>query len=197
MQRLTVTALMITALSAFAAEQSATLADLTAEADQIVIGRLGMMRRAMESQPVATLDGQQLEGKFVFTYVEVALQEQLLGAQAEELTVRVLGGIHPSARSFTTYVDAPGLATDERALLFLKKVPGRGPNGEDLHQIVRHRAGKFHVTDTELGPVVSRDIPNSGLAIDPAEGVSEAPISLAQIKRLIGTELSKRSPRSD
>ena len=155
------------------------------------------MRRAMESQHVATLEGQQLEGKFVFTYVEVDPQEQLFGAQAEKLTVRVLGGIHPSGRRFTTYVDAPALATDERALLFLEMVPERGPNGEDLHQIVRHRAGKFHVADTERGAVVSRDIPNSSLAIDATEGISAAPIPLDQIRRLIGTELSKRSPRGD
>ena len=182
----------------FAEGERATLAELTAEADHIVIGKLGVMRRAMESQHVATLDGQQLEGKFIFTYVEVTPEDQLLGAPAERLTVRVLGGIHPSGRSFTTYVDAPGLATDERALLFREKVPERGRDGEEIHQIVRHRAGKFHVADTELGPVVSRDIPNSRLAIDPAEGISEeAPIPLDQMRRLIATELSKRSPRGN
>ena len=164
---------------------SATLEALVERADRITVGEVGAMQRVIEDHVVHTEDGEPITGKFIFTYVDLAPSEHIVGEAVSTVTVRLLGGLHPDGTKVTTYAQAPSLASEEKVLLFLEEAPERGPNEALVHQIAFHRAGKFRVGgEGEDAPLV-RDLPNSELGIDPTEGIGEDPIPLNRMKELI------------
>lgn len=171
-----------------AEDSSATLSELVSGADRIAVGDVGTMRRVIEEQVVHTKDGEEITGKFIFTYVDVTPTEHIVGAQVSTVTVRLLGGLHPDGTKVTTYLQAPSLSSEEKVMLFLKQAPERGPNREIVHQIAYHRAGKFGVEGEGAAARLVRPLPNSSLKIDPAQGIDESPILLSRMKQLIQAE---------
>ena len=171
-----------------AEDSSATLSQLVDGADRIAVGDVGTMRRVIEDQVVHTKDGQEITGKFIFTYVNVTPTEHIVGGQVSTVTVRLLGGLHPDGTKVTTYLQAPSLSSEEKVLLFLKEAPERGPNREVVHQIAYHRAGKFRVEGEGATARLVRPLPNSSLKIDPSQGIDESPILLSRMKQLIQAE---------
>ncbi len=170
---------------------SASLSDLVRQSDKVVIGKVERIQSAIENHTVAVRDGQPITGRFVFTYVEIGPTEYLVGTPTEKVTVRLLGGVHPGGAKFTTYADAPSLSNAEKVLLFLEKVPERGPNNETVHQVAFHRAGKFRVEGEGADARVVRPLPNRGLKIDSREGIGDGPINLNQMKGLIQNERAR------
>ena len=168
---------------------SASLSDLVRQSDRVVVGRVESMQTVIEVHVASVKDGQPITGRFVFTYVDLVPTEHLVGAPSDTLTVRLLGGVHPGGTKFTTYPDAPAVSSTERVLLFLKGVPERGPDNEMVHQIAFHRAGKFRVEGDGANARLVRPLPNSGLEIDPQEGIGEGPIDLDRMRALIRDEL--------
>ena len=63
-----------------AEESSATLSELVDGADRIAVGDVGTMRRVIEEQVVHTKDGEEITGKFIFTYVDVTPTEHRRGS---------------------------------------------------------------------------------------------------------------------
>ena len=169
-------------------DDAATLESLTEHADRITLGQVGTMRRVLENHVVHTQQGQPITGTFVFTYVDLTPTEHIVGDSVGTVTVRVLGGLHPDGSKFTTYADAPSLASEEQVLVFLEETPERGPNEELVHQIAYHRAGKFRVEGEGAAARLVRDLPNSALEIDASEGIGENPIPLEKMKALIRAE---------
>ena len=167
---------------------SATLSELVDGADRITVGDVSAMRRVIENQVVHTRNGEEITGKFVFTYVDVTPTEHIVGGQMSTVTVRLLGGVHPDGTKVTTYLQAPSLSSEEKVLLFLKQAPERGPNQEVVHQIAYHRAGKFRVEGEGAEARLVRPLPNSSLKIDPSQGIGESPILLSRMKQLIQAE---------
>ena len=171
-----------------AEESSATLSELVSGADRIAVGDVGTMRRVIEDQVVHTKDGEEITGKFIFTYVDVTPTEHIVGDQVSTVTVRLLGGLHPDGTKVTTYLQAPSLSSEEKVMLFLKQTPERGPNREVVHRIAYHRAGKFRVEGEGAAARLVRPLPNSSLKIDPSQGIDESPILLSRMKQLIQAE---------
>ena len=124
---------LVAAKGISAEDSSATLSELVDAADRIAVGDVGTMRRVIEEQVVHTRDGEEITGKFIFTYVDVTPTEHIVGGQVSTVTVRLLGGLHPDGTKVTTYLQAPSLSSEEKVLLFLKQAPERGPNQEVVH----------------------------------------------------------------
>jgi hypothetical protein len=185
--------LICSVCSVWAEGHSATLAELVRDADCVAIGKVGIAQSTVEDQPVSTLNGQVLSGRFVFTYTEVQPVEHLVGESSGALTVRVLGGLHPGGRRFTTYIDAPALPSGSTVLAFLQRVPERGPQGQTVYQVCRHQAGLFMVAGEGPQAAVSRPLPNSELGLDPIEGIGEGPVPLDTMKRLISAEATRKA----
>ena len=164
---------------------SATLEALLELADRVTVGEVGAMQRVIEDQVVQTKDGEQITGKFIFTYVDLTPSEHLVGGEVSAVKVRLLGGVHPDGTKITTYAQAPSMSSEEKVLLFLEEAPERGPNAELVHQIAFHRAGKFRIEGEGADARLVRDLPNSLLDIDPSEGIGEDPIPLDRMKELI------------
>ena len=173
-----------------AEEVSPTLSMLVEQADRITVAEVDAMRRAIEEKAVHTKNGQQIMGKFVFTYVDLEPSEHVTGSAVSTVTVRLLGGIHPDGTKFTTYPGAPALSSEERVLLFLKEIPDAGSNQQPLYRIAYDRGGKFRVEGEGQAARLVRPLPNHSLAIDPGEGIGEDPIPLARMKQLIQAELA-------
>lgn len=174
-----------------AEESSARLSELVNQADRIIVGEVNAMRRVLEEQVVQTKDGEQIMGKFVFTYVDLTPSEHIVGGKVGTVTVRLLGGLHPDGTKVTTYAQAPSLSSEEKVLLFLKEIPERGPNQELVHQIAYHHAGKFRVEGEGAAARLVRPLPNSSLKIDPSEGIDESPILLTRMRELIQAERTR------
>ncbi|MCY3734995.1 MAG: hypothetical protein OXG13_01260 [Gemmatimonadaceae bacterium] len=179
---------LVAAKGISAEDSSATLSELVDGADRIAVGDVGTMRRVIEDQVVHTKDGEEITGKFIFTYVNVTPTEHIVGGQVSTVTVRLLGGLHPDGTKVTTYLQAPSLSSEEKVLLFLKEAPERGPNQEVVHQIAHHHAGKFRVEGEGATARLVRPLPNSSLKIDPSQGIDESPILLSRMKQLIQAE---------
>ena len=179
---------LIIARGISAEEGSATLSELMARADRIIVGEVGAMRRVLEEQVVQTKDGEPIMGKFVFTYVDLMPAEHLVGSTVGTVTVRLLGGLHPDGTKVTTYAQAPSLSSEEKVLLFLQEAPERGPNQELVHKIAYHRAGKFRVEGEGAAAHLVRPLPNISLKIAPSEGIDESPILLTRMRALIQAE---------
>ena len=171
-----------------AEDSSATLGELVDGADRIAVGDVGAMRRVIEEQVVHTRNGEEITGKFIFTYVDMTPTEHIVGDQVSTVTVRLLGGVHPDGAKVTTYLQASSLSSEEKVLLFLKRTPEPGPNQEVVHQIAHHRAGKFRVEGEGAGARLVRPLPNSSLKIDPSQGIGDSPILLSRMKELIQAE---------
>lgn len=161
---------------------AATLEALLELSDRVTVGEVGTMHRVIEDQVVQTKDGEQVTGKFIFTYVDLAPSEHIVGEAVSTVTVRLLGGLHPDGTKVTTYAQAPSMSSEEKVLLFLEEVSERGPSNELVHQIAFHRAGKFRIEGKGDDARLVRPLPNSSLGI---EGIGEDPISLDQMKELI------------
>ena len=129
---------------------SATLSELVDGADRITVGDVSAMRRVIENQVVHTRNGEEITGKFVFTYVDVTPTEHIVGGQMSTVTVRLLGGVHPDGTKVTTYLQAPSLSSEEKVLLFLKQAPearsqpGGGASNRlpPCRQVPRRRRGR-------------------------------------------------------
>ena len=78
-----------------AEEVSPTLSMLVEQADRITVAEVDTMRRAIEQKAVHTKNGQQIMGKFVFTYVDLEPSEPVTGSAVSTVTVRLLGGHSP------------------------------------------------------------------------------------------------------
>ena len=86
----TVVLSLIGARGISAEESSATLSELVTQADRITVGDVGTMRRVIEDQIVQTKDGEQITGKFIFTYVDLTPSEHIVGSDVSIVTVRLL-----------------------------------------------------------------------------------------------------------
>ena len=93
---------------------SATLEALLELADRVTVGEVGAMHRVIEDQVVQTKDGEQITGKFIFTYVDLTPSEHIVGDAVGTVMVRLLGGLHPDGTKFTTYADAPSISSEEK-----------------------------------------------------------------------------------
>ena len=79
---------------------SGTLSELVNRADRVVIGEVGKIESVIETQTVTIRNGQPILGKFLFTYVDLAVTEHLIGDHSEKVKVRLVGGIHPDGAKY-------------------------------------------------------------------------------------------------
>jgi len=102
--------------------------DLTQKAENIIVGKVVKKECRYDE-----------EGKRIYTYVTISVEEDLKGkAGGKKITVRHLGGEVEGVGLAVS--DAPSLKKDEEVLLFLKK--GKKP---EVKEIVGRAQGKFRV----------------------------------------------------
>ena len=72
---------LVAAKGISAEDSSATLSELVDGADRITVGDVSAMRRVIENQVVHTRNGEEITGKFIFTYVDLTPTEHIVGGQ--------------------------------------------------------------------------------------------------------------------
>lgn len=107
--------------------------DLTQEAENIIVGKV--VRKECRYDE---------EGKRIYTYVTISVEEDLKGKAGEkEITVRHLGG--EVGEKGLMVSDTPSFEEDEEVLVFLRK--GKKP---EFKEVVGWMQGKFRVKRDEV-----------------------------------------------
>lgn len=168
--------LLLPALHATTAVQMDT-ADLTKEAETIVLGKCVSLRAVWE-------------GRVLVTVATVTVSETLKGGAAGSITVALPGGVDANRRIpiAMTYPGAPTMQPDEEVLLFLTRDSGIASG-----QIVAGFAqGKFSiVSDPQNRKYVSRDLTQLNLVSGP--GIAKGTRTLTplseftdEVKKVLG-----------
>lgn len=125
--------LLFLAASGWTLMISLSTEDLTQEAENIIVGKVVKKECRYDE-----------EGKRIYTYVTISVEEDLKGKTGgKEITVRHLGG---EVGEIGLWVeDTPSFEEDEEVLLFLKK--GKKP---EVREIVGRAQGKFRVKRDEF-----------------------------------------------
>ena len=172
-----------------AAMKALSLDELLQRADRITIGRVIDKISAIESIKVNEKDGEPIYYTTVFTYFTIAVSEELKAASAEhEVVVRVLGGLHPDGRLYTSNSEAARMEIGEDVVLFLRVGRETDLFKAVVYEVVGEKHGKLRIAGEKGSEIVQPGSESSRLS----EDFSASPILYATFRQKVQEKIGNR-----